>query len=127
MLVLPVCVYRRAASTARGLRREFLVNTYWASEPSPTMPTDADLGVVLVRAMSVQADGPPTLGPGNVWVLNPGWEPGALGAAVAAAVEMIGWRATAEVTIAACGNRLVDPAEVTAVLTALISSPRRGS
>jgi len=126
LFVLPVCVYRRAAVDGRSRGREFLVSTCWAPTPTDALPTDADLGAVLVRAMSARADSPPTLGDDNVWTPVHGWEPGELAGAVAAAVEKIGWRAAAAVAIAACGNKYTEPAEVAAVLTALTSSPSHG-
>jgi len=120
LYALPACVYERCSSSPL---RGHVVSTLWAPDPTSTPPTDADLGAVLVRALSRRADSPPTRGPGNVWEPNHGWVPGELGLAAAAAVGQIGWRSTAAVIIAACRNESADAAEVTAVLGALTAAP----
>ena len=120
LYALPECVYERCSSSPL---RGHVVSTLWAPDPSRTLPTDADMGAVLVRALSRRADGPYTHGPDNVWTPHHGWELGELGAAAARAVEQIGWRNTAAVIIAACRNESADAAEITAVLSALTSAP----
>jgi len=120
LYALPVCVYERCS---RSSLRGHVVTAGWSPDPSLTLPTDADLGLVLIRALSRRTDSPPTLGADNVWTPNYGWVPGELGLAVTAAVEQIGWRNTAAVIIAACGNGLAPAAEIAAILSALTAQP----
>jgi len=120
LYVLPRLVYERIAT---AVLRQCEITAVWAPDPFETPPTENDLRDVFIRAMSKRVDDPPTRDANGGWETNHAWHPGALGDAVRAACDAMGWRNVASVADAACQGGPREAEDVAAILSALNAAP----